>query len=333
MVDTLEHGAGGNRLDWDALPVALRAEIEARLGDRVVRADTQAGGFSPAVAARLTLADGDRVFVKAGSGGHNADTVRMYRQEARVVAALPASVPAPRFRWTFESGDWVVLAFDDAGARPVTVPPHRPWSARPPALPWIPAERDRVLAALTDLAGSLTPAPPGVPVPTIGDDTASDLTGFRDLARDGDRRLATAYPWAAGRLAELAEWEARWPAAARGDTLLHGDLRADNMLVTPDGVLFVDWPSAARGAAWFDLLSFLPSLAMQGGGDPEAIVRDHPLTRDADPDDLTACVAAIAGYFVAMSLRPAPPALPRIREFQRAQALPALDWLRRRLDR
>lgn len=332
MVELLEHGAGGNRLAWGALPAGLRDEIEARLGDRVVRADTQAGGFSPAVAARLTLASGAGVFVKAGSGAHNPDTARMYRQEARVVAALPPSVPAPRFRWTFESGDWVVLAFDDAGTRPAAHPPGQPWYARPPALPWVPAERDRVLGALADLARSLTPAPAGVPVPELGDD-ATGLTGFRDLARTGHERLATAYPWVAERLDLLAEWETRWPAAALGDTLLHGDMRADNMLVTPERVLFVDWPGAVRGAAWFDLAALLPSLVMQGGGDPEEIVREHPLTAGTDPADLTAGVAAIAGYFVSASLQPVPAALPRIREFQRAQALPALDWLRRRLAR
>lgn len=328
MVDSLEHGAGGNRLDWPTLPLAVRAAVEARLGDRVVRAETQTGGFSPALAARLTLAGGDTVFVKAGSGAHNADTARMYRQEARVVSALPGAVPTPRFRWTFDHDDWVVLAFDDGAVRPPHVPADRPWSARPPRLPWRADERDRVLAALTDLGRSLTPAPAGVPVSDLSDDQG--LTGFRDLARDGHERLADAYPWVASRLDLLAGYESRWPAAAAGDTLLHGDLRADNMLLTPERVLFVDWPAAVRGVGWFDLVAFLPSLAMQGGGDPEAIVRDHPLTAGADPADVTAGIAAVAGYFVSASLRPAPPALPRIREFQRAQALPALDWLRRR---
>ena len=41
------------------------------------------------------------------------------------------------------------------------------------------------------------------------------------------------------------------------------DVRADNVLLTEDGVCFTDWPWAATGAPWFDLIAFLPSVAMQ----------------------------------------------------------------------
>jgi Phosphotransferase enzyme family len=58
--------------------------------------------------------------------------------------------------------------------------------------------------------------------------------------------------------------------AAAGPALLHGDLRADNLLLTPGRVVAVDWPRACAGAAWVDLLLLLPSVAMQGGPNPEA---------------------------------------------------------------
>ena len=51
-----------------------------------------------------------------------------------------------------------------------------------------------------------------------------------------------------------------------GDTLLHTDVRADNLLLTADGeVVVVDWPHACRGSAFVELVLFAPSVAMQGG--------------------------------------------------------------------
>jgi hypothetical protein len=43
--------ASGVRLPWSAVPASLRADVEAILGEPVVEAVTQPGGFSPGVAA------------------------------------------------------------------------------------------------------------------------------------------------------------------------------------------------------------------------------------------------------------------------------------------
>ena len=49
-----------------------------------------------------------------------------------------------------------------------------------------------------------------------------------------------------------------------------------------------------------------------------------------DPDVITVLLTAVAGFFVAHSLRPGPPGLPTLRPFQAAQGDVALAWLRRR---
>ena len=138
--------ASGRRMQWDEMPAPVRSAIEDRLGSRVVSARSQAGGFSPGVAARLRLADGARVFVKAVCGSSNPDSPAIHRREARVAAALPAGVPAPALRWSWDDGEWVVLAFDDV-------------DGRPPDLPWRANELERVLDALAELATALTPSP------------------------------------------------------------------------------------------------------------------------------------------------------------------------------
>ena len=47
----------------------------------------------------------------------------------------------------------------------------------------------------------------------------------------------------------------------------HGDLRADNILLTQDGVVIVDWPGASVGAPWVDMLGMAPSVVLEGGPD------------------------------------------------------------------
>src|SRR3954463_11928114 len=136
--------------------------------------------------------------------------------------------------------------------------------------------------------------------------------------------------WCLRHLDRLAELESRWVEAAAGDTLLHLDLRADNMLVAEDRVWIVDWPWAARGAPAFDLVGFAPSVAMQGGPEPAELLAMSAFGRTADPEAVTVLVATVAGYFHVHSLLPAPPGLPTLRGFQAAQGEVALRWLRER---
>jgi hypothetical protein len=111
---------------------------------------------------------------------------------------------------------------------------------------------------------------------------------------------------------------------------LHLDLRADNLLLSEDRVLVVDWPHARVGASWVDAAFFAPSVAMQGGPHPEEIFSRLPHARHVDPEALTVVIAAVAGFFTGEGLRPAPPGLPTLRPFQAAQGEVARRWLARR---
>ncbi|MFI0896583.1 aminoglycoside phosphotransferase family protein [Streptomyces sp. NPDC020983] len=323
MDDTAEAGAPparGVRTAWGSVPARVRAAVEGRLGARVVRARTQSAGFSPGVAARLGLADGRRVFVKAVSAAQNPESPGIHRDEVRIARALPAAVPAPRLLADLDLDGWVVLLFEDV-------------EGRLPALPWEPAELDLVLGAVGDLAAVLTPSP--VAVPPVAQRQESAFRGWRVLSADhaaGTDDLAGLDPWAARNLPALAELESGWAAGAAGGTLAHADLRADNLLLTPDGrVVVVDWPWACLAAPWYDLLLMLPSVRMQGGPPPERLFAAHRAAAGADPDAVTAVLAAFAGYLLGHARRPAPPGLPTLRAFQAAQGREALAWLRARL--
>jgi aminoglycoside phosphotransferase (APT) family kinase protein len=281
--------------------------VDERLGAPVRRADSQAGGFTHGVAARLTLADGRRAFVKAirSDDGLAAD----YRAEASAV--LPRDLPVPTLLFHLEAYGWIVLAFTDVEGR------HPDVTRR--------SELSRVLAAAETLATRLTPSP--LPAPPAEVALAPVMSGWRRFAETGppddlDHR-------AARHLDRLAELEAGWAEAVAGVTLLHGDLRPDNMILTGTGtVMVVDWAGACVGAAWVDLLILLGSVT---GVDGEPIVRSHPLTRSVEPDRIDAFLCALTGLWAEQSRGPLVPTSPRLRAFQSRNATATLEWLMRRL--
>lgn len=303
--------ASGVRRPWSDLPDSTVAAIERYLGAPVTSAETQPGGFSPAVAARITAANGRRAFVKAVEGASNPDAPEMYRREARIAAALPTWVPTPRLLRSFDDGEtgWVVLIFEEIDG----------WN---PETPWRRQDLLRVLEMLKTLWHE--PAPSGMELQSA----AAHLDGF-----GGWRTLAANPPagldgWSARNLDRLAALEADVLRAAGGDRLLHFDVRADNILLTGERAYLVDWPHASIGDPAADLAGFAPSVAMQGGPDPEELLRLSAVT--ADPDAVTVIVAAVAGYFTQRALLPSPPGLPTLRAFQEAQGVVARRWLAQR---
>ena len=79
-----------------------------------------------------------------------------------------------------------------------------------------------------------------------------------------------------------------------------------------------------------DLLLRLPSVAIQGGPDPEPAFAAQPVAARADPREVTTALAAFAGFLAEGSRLPSPPGLPTLRAFQHGQAVTALAWLRLR---
>ncbi|MEV6299759.1 aminoglycoside phosphotransferase family protein [Actinoplanes sp. NPDC051861] len=299
--------ATGVRIGWADLPAGVRARVEAILGGGpVAEARSQAGGFSPGTADRVRTASGRRAFVKAVSPSLNVESAAMARRELRITAGLPASAPVPRLLDGFDDGDWVVLILEDIeGAHPRT--------------PWVKGEIDAAATALRDLAAALTPAPvPGLP--TAADRLSRDFAGWADLAAEPPADLA---PWALRNLGPLhAAAERGIAAMAGGETLAHTDIRADNILVRPDGrMIIVDWPWGCRGPAWLDSVLLAVNVIVHGGA-------PGPLLDGVDEETVTGVISGCAAYFQHRSRQPPPPGLPTVRAFQRFQGDALLPWLR-----
>ena len=301
--------ASKNRPRWEELPEHVRARIGRLAGGPVVAAASCEGGFSPGLATRVRLADGRRAFVKAMDCVAWPFQAELYRDEARVAARLPAGLPTPEFLGCDDDGDWIILAFECVdGAEP--------------ARPWRETDLARVVSAATELAAAEPP------------DLSTEhprLEGWSGLGADAARRarLATHAPWAAQHLGMLIELEALGLAAARGSALVHFDMYAHNILLTPGRVLFVDWPHACLGAPFVDTVLLLAS-TVADGVDPEPFLAASPLTARVDPQAIDGLIAAQAGFCLGGAMYPPEPGLEPIYAAKLDLGLAALTWLARR---
>ena len=307
--------ASGVRIRWSDVPPDVQEGIEKVIGGRVVEAVSQSGGFSPGTADRVRTDDGSRFFVKAVNAALNEHSPGLHRREAQVTARLPVDMPATQLVGVYDDGDWVALVLADVDGRN----PRTPWDAE---------EIAGVLRTLESLAGHLTPCPIES-VPLLSDELRRDFAGWTRLHED---------PWAelpelaASHLGELLDLSAPSADLLAGDTLVHTDVRADNLLVRPDGsVVLVDWPWASRGCNWADSLLLLVNVELYGGHDVEAFLAASALLARVPAGHINAVLAGLCGYFYDIGRRPPAPGLPTVRQFQREQGDAVLRWLARRL--
>jgi aminoglycoside phosphotransferase (APT) family kinase protein len=301
---TIPHGRTAQRLTWPHLPPAVRDLVERRCGSPVVEATSQGGGFTPGFASVLTCADGSRHFVKAASAKAQRPFAESYREEARKLAALPPGVPAARLLWLADD-DWVVLGLEYVEGRA----PRRPW--RQPDL-------DAALDALELVARELTPVPAGLPVDPAAEEFAAWPSYWEHVARTRP---------ALGHLDEAAGLAARQAEVVGGDTVVHMDVRDDNLIIRRDGtVVLCDWNWPVSGPAWLDTLALL--IGPRGDGlDVEAVLAQRALTRDVPGEHLDVVLALLVGYFYKSGDDPVPPTSPFVREHQRWQGDVVWQWL------
>lgn len=242
----------------------------------------------------VALDDGRSVFAKRAISEPTAESLR---DEHDVYSALEEPF-LPRF-----------LGWDDA-ALPLLILEDLSGANWPP--PWTTASVDAVLLALENVAHA-TP-PPGLPrldqdPPASWDAVADDPEPFLELGVRSRAWLDACLP---------ALLDASRPSLLEGDSLVHFDVRSDNLCLRDGEALLVDWNLAAVGNPAFDVAFWLPSLALERGPGPTELARAMPAVEGF--------AAFVAGFFAARAGLPAPPAAPTVRAFQLAQLEIALPW-------
>lgn len=243
----------------------------------------------------VVLADGTRAFLKEGRIDPSPAWIR---QERRVYEAVEGLF-MPRFL-AFEDGERPLLALEDL--MPARCPP-----------PWQPGDVEAVLSALAEVAA----APLAAPLPRLVDDP---WPSWHDVARDPAPflGLGLASPaWLERSLPVLLAASERAPLD--GTSLLHCDVRSDNVCVRDGRAVLLDWNRARVGNPAVDVAFWLPSLALEHGLPPD----------DFDVDELA---VVVAGLLAARAGLPLPEGGPRVRALQRAQLDVALPWACRALD-
>ena len=278
----------------------IEKRVSRLVGSRVVRLRRiQSGGYAAAYHAVAELEDGSTVFVKAGA---EAVTSEFLLEEIPVYRAVQASF-MPEFLGADEADPPILVLEDLTDAR---------W---PP--PW---DDDAIAAVVAALEAVHSTQPPDW-LPEIEDEREWLTGGWAEIERDPSAFLslgAWSADWLRDNLAALRE--AAESAPLTGDSLVHLDVRSDNLCIADRGAVIFDWNMAHRGNPDLDLACWASSLTLEGGPPPHEVLTDAP-----------ELASALAGFFASRAGLPPPPTAPQVRPFQLAQAQVAIPWALREL--
>ncbi|MDQ6918991.1 MAG: aminoglycoside phosphotransferase family protein [Candidatus Dormibacteraeota bacterium] len=253
------------------------------------------GGFTPASRRLVTLPDGRSAFAK---GATTDLTEAWLRAEHHVYTHLRGSFMP------------LLLGWDDSGERPVMLLEDLTGARWPP--PWEAGDEALVLAALEEIHAA-TP-PPGLP-----GWEAEFRSGWPAIVRDRGPFLSLGLvteDWLEANL--LAFQAASERARLAGESLVHFDIRSDNLCFRDGRAVIVDWNWASLGDPAFDAQFWLPSLVLEGGSPPIELAPEY--------------AAWMVGFFGARAGLPGFPDAPGVRPIQLAQLKVVLPWACRLLD-
>ena len=316
------------KLPWRSVPLAVRQQLEVALGAPVRRAVRIWGGYSPAPTFRLTLADGRKAFFKATNGDSNEFSRQALQAEERIYLHLGALLEPwiAQYYATISHADWHGLLLADLG--PKSVPP------------WTPTVTRRVTHALADFhrstLGAELPAWLWRPQARLTYENwprvVEETEGLARIAALVGDEAPAALVWlqeVAPRINVLMQHPV---LSAPPYSLLHGDLRSDNLRFTKGRLYLFDWPAITVGRGEWDMVAFAQTVTVEGGVLPEQVMAWYG---EKFPVAVAAVDASIAWWFVYFAdkaWRDEIPGLPRVRRFQRQQLGVLAQWAARRWD-
>ncbi|KAA1426214.1 phosphotransferase [Nocardioides antri] len=317
--------AVGVRASYDAMPGVVRDWVDDALGSPVVEAVDQVGGMSPGCATRLRCADGTRAFVKAVGTDLNPDTPTLFRREITVLSLLGSHALWGDLLASYDDGERVALLLEDVDGT-------HPDLADDTTMEQLLAATDElgdVMRARVD-ARSVDHLVGGTLMqPGLTDQHAvlrNWLPAFEALERLPDA------PVPAWVRAGAGEWHARLAALAggRSDTLVHWDIRVDNLLQRPTGeIVFLDWGAAGVGEAWLD-----PLLARLERVDQPWFDRSlaaSPALAAIGDDAVTTWLVGLGTNLAVRAVTAVDVNLPTLAEFRRVESARFLGAAARRL--
>lgn len=288
-------------------PAYLLVIIEDLIRKKAIRWMVPDCGLSSALRFSVQFEDNSRVFVKAAT---DEETGQWLRTEHVVLSSVRESLREACMPYVI---DWI----DKPGIHPILITQdlsHAYWPASHSGVTWREGDIDLLLGTIRALA--LQTAPPALralenPRVSIWSQIAGNPEAFLQL------KLCSA-TWMEKSIDALIDAEGN--VEMRGNSLVHGDIRSDNVCVLGSRCLFVDWSHAARGSGRYDLAYLLPTLYLEGGPVPYLVM----------PDGGSEAAMGCAGHIRRLAIdRGMPPWLKRV--FQQIIAI-ELEWAARCLN-
>ncbi len=320
---------------WSDVPRPAKDQLERIVGSRIVDANIAWGGYGPSATFILLTAQGRKFFCKGTHPGFTDLGKAAFHSELAYYSSIPELAEfGPAFRGAAHHEAWHLLVLDYV-QRAIEVPP---WTV------------EAFRGAITMLARfhTRTPAHATELLPVAEDQTDfmglyHAATGWKSLTNSVRRAefLAlfsdpdVAARWLGEHFDDFVALEAQASRIGGPRSWVHHDVRSDNLLFSSaDKPMLVDFPFLAHGPTLMDMVSFLPSVAGEGGPDPADGLHMYEEVREYHFDlrDLAVTVATVAGFFAARAGQPDIPGLPRLRWVQKLQLFPSLNWLCRLME-
>jgi thiamine kinase-like enzyme len=276
----------------------LALRIEKLVGAKVESYTSVEGGYTPAMRL-LCRTTGTTFFAKIGA---TPLTSQFLRREINIYNRV--------------SGEFMphLVAWEDHETEPILVLEDLSAYHWPP--PWDERRIELVLAQVDAMHNTQALLEPFAQVHGASEANwqavAIDPAPFLSLGIADAR-------WLEGALPILIRYEKR--CRTDGESLTHWDLRSDNICLNERKAIFVDWNLACMSNPKLDLGFWLPSLAYEGGPEPERILPDAP-----------EIAAWVSGFFAVRAGLPGISDAPRVRLVQQQQLATALPWAARALD-
>ena len=281
---------------------ALCERITLLMGAPPVAWKHASGGYTHAERWSVRLADGRAAFIKAAV---DAATAGWLRTEYGFYRNVHGPFMPGLLGW--DDGQHPILALEDLS--------DADW---PP--PW----RSGMVSSVLDAVAALHKAEPPDGLPGL-ESYRDELACWGRVRAEPDGFLGLGLcsrEWLHAALPEFLAAEA--DAVLQGQSIVHFDLRSDNVCVRNGRAFLVDWNWACLGNPAVDVAFWIPSLAAEGGSEPEDVLPTAP--------GVPELAAMVAGYLAWNATKPDLRPGCVLRTNQRNWLRAALHWSARTLD-
>jgi hypothetical protein len=213
-------------------------------------------GLSAAYRFSVQLENNSKVFVKAAT---DEATEKWLRNEYFVLSTFKEAFMPAVIGWISNAGNYPVLITQDLS--------DAYWPASHNGVAWRKNDFDLLLDTVQNL--SRIKGHPGLSNlknnnANVWSKIAGNPTGFLKLGICSEN-------WLNNSVMHLIHAENSLDNT--GNTLVHGDIRSDNICIDEQNkIILVDWSHAVNGSATHDLANLLPTLYLEGGPDPYQIM-------------------------------------------------------------